>query len=558
MSVPPDSSEPKAPASPENTTPPNNVPKPDDTQGLKRFIQNARQEAKRGGDVNVANIGDGAQVDQIAVGRNILQAKINIGALVVPVRFLLALLAVILVLAVAAWFYFVPATMPPDTTNIAVATFGQQDAQGNFQSSAQGQALSQWLYGKLQDEKSGLPENTKLTVWNDDRMTFLDKRVSIGRIDNEAQAAKLADDLKADMVIFGDLDAGQNPATFVPQFYVRQEKREADELTGAQPLGANLKIDKPVPDLKDFLEQNLQPRAQAVLWFARGIGLDALGEYGKAYQLFCRADVALPNWSAKQGREILYYFMGREALFAGRSDDIARATQDLPKSDWGSCAPFNTAADATDAAQQWFEKSKSINADYARGYFGLGQAHAQRANRIVRAKDHARLNTAQSELAQAIQNFKDALVRIQPGDTRSLMDLKAHAALGSAHILMGQTFILANEADRSKPIALALPDLQRAEAELEPLTRAIPPDQTRFLAQTFLTLGTARQVRGQAAEILHDVDSAATIFTAAAHDFSQCLEIGKREPNDEFLTGTVLPLCTNALTQVNQALGKLK
>lgn len=518
-------------------------------------------------DVNVAQVGAGAQVDQLAVGRNILQAKINIGALVVPVRFLLALLAVALVLAVAAWFYFVPAQMPPNTTNVAVATFGQVDANGRVQDSARAEELSAWLYGKLQAEKPSLPDGTLLTVWND-RMSFLDKRVPLGRIDTEAQAAELADRIKADMVIYGNLNVGQEPATFVPQFYVRQEKREADELTGSQQLGKILNIDKTVSDLKDYLDQNLQPRAQAVLWFARGIGLDALGEYGKAYQLFCRADQSLTNWDAKQGREILYYFMGREALFAGRSDEIARATKDLPRGEWGNCAPFDNAAGATNAALQWFEKSKALNPDYARAYFGLGQAHAQRANNIVRAKNQEnssaaqykeRLGTARNELASAIENYQAALARLPQGDARSLMNLKTRAALGSAYILVGQTYLLANEAERDvNLVKMAVPDLLRAEAELDPLTRAIPFDQTRFLAQTFLTLGVARQVHGQTAEILEDFAAAKTTYTAATRDFAQCLEIGKREPNDEYLAGTVMPLCARALGEVNQALGKIK
>lgn len=533
------------------------TPQPSTLEQLKNFARDAASAAAREPDVNTVEIGAGARVEQIAVGRNILQAKINIGALVVPVRFLLALVGVALVVAAAAWFYFVPAQMPLDTTNIAVANFGQVDAQGNAQDNARARELSAWLYGKLQSEKSGLPDGTKLTVWND-AMTFLEKRAPLGRVDNEAQAMELANRVGADMVIYGNLDVNQDPAQFVPQFYVRQAGREADELTGTQPLGKKLIIDKSVPELKDYLDLNLKPRADAVLWFARGIGLDALGEYGRAYQLFCNADMTLTNWDATQGREILYYFMGREALFAGRTDARARATETLGPA-WGTCTPFHNAAEATDAAQQWFEKSKSINDNYARAYFGIGQAHAQRANAIVRdrARDMPGLETARTELGQAIENFQAALDRLPQDDSDSLVDLKTRAAMGAAYILSGQTYVLANQADAANhPLEPALSELERAETILEPLTRAIPADQTRFRAQVYLTLGVARRLRGHTFQVLNDAVSAKDAYTHAADDFAQCLEIGKREPNDDFLQNDVLPNCTREQNEVTQALSK--
>ncbi len=535
------------PESPEPTSPPPNA-----ARKLRQFIRNARADAKRGGDVNVAQVGEGAQIDQIAVGRNILQAKINIGTFVLPVRFLLALLGVALLVAVGAWFYFVPATMPPNTTNVAVANFGQTGADGRAENSARAEELSAYLFGKLRTAQPSLPDGTTLTVWND-RMSFLEKRAPLGRIDTEAQAIDLANRIGADMVIFGNLDAGQDPAQFVPQFYVRQEKREADELTGAQQLGKKLNIDKSVGELKDYLDQNLQPRAQAVLWFARGIGLDALGEYAKSYQVFCRADVALTDWDADQGREILYYFLGREALFAARTDEIARATQNLPRAEWGNCAPFNSAAEATDAAQKWFEKSITTNSQYARAYYGVGQAHAQRANAILRVRDQppAALETARVELASALENYKAALERLPQGDTRSLVDLKTRAAIGSAHILLGQTFALSNQTNA------AIQEYAEAEAALEGLARAIPSDQTRFLAQTFYTLGVARRLRAHQFDILLDPAMAKVAYTAAVNDFAQCLTIGKREPNDEFLRDDLLVKCADVKMQVEQALASL-
>jgi tetratricopeptide (TPR) repeat protein len=557
-SPPPDLPERKPPAPSEPLT-----PKPDDAAGLKHFIKNARQEANRGGDVNVAQVGEGAQVEQIAVGRNILQAKINIGALVVPVRFLLALLAVVFVLAFAAWFYFVPARMPADTTNIAVATFGQKDAQGNIQSSAQGAELSRWLFGKLQDEKTGLPEGTTLTVWNDS-MTFLEKRVPIGNVRTEQEAEALARSIGADMVIYGNLDVGQSPAAFTPQFFILQEKREADELSGSQPLGPQLFIGKPINELKPYLDDQLQPRARALLWFAQGIGQDLLGNYHKAYQIFCQADRALAGWDDSQGRAILDYFLGREALFSGQNDDAARKTLTLPADQWGKCKPFNAAADATDTAQEWFEQSAQLDPTYARAYFGIGQAHVQRANRLVRTvpQDQATrqtmlaqvaqtLNTTRAELDQALGAFQKALTLLPPQGAPSLVDVKTRAAMGSAYILYGQTYILQDQyANATKAFAQAV-DV------LTPLIPQVDASQARLLVQLNLNLGIAQRLRGHAFEAMNDPANAKRAYGAALPPLETCLALGANEKTDRFVQDTLLPNCAQQRAEIQQAMQKL-
>ena len=111
--LPPDLPERKTSTPQENQNLQDPNPNAENPSEFKRFIKHARQEAKRGGDVNVAHVGQAAQVDQLAVGRNILQAKINIGTLVIPVRFLLVLLVVALVVVVAVWWIATPGQMPP-------------------------------------------------------------------------------------------------------------------------------------------------------------------------------------------------------------------------------------------------------------------------------------------------------------------------------------------------------------------------------------------------------------------------------------------------------------
>src|SRR5512136_761078 len=122
---------------------------------LQRFLARAiRQEH---GDIIAANIGEGAQ--NVAVGKFILQNNVRIGALVVPVRFIVALLAVALVVAIAVWIAVVPDKMPESTFNVAVAEFGQLDKNGQLHASKDGASLSEWMFGKLQAEAASLPQD---------------------------------------------------------------------------------------------------------------------------------------------------------------------------------------------------------------------------------------------------------------------------------------------------------------------------------------------------------------------------------------------------------------
>jgi hypothetical protein len=76
---------------------------------LQRFL--ARHERQASGDIIAVNIGEGAQ--NVAVGRFVWQNNVRIGALVVPVRFILVLLAVAAAVAAGVWWAVVPARCAP-------------------------------------------------------------------------------------------------------------------------------------------------------------------------------------------------------------------------------------------------------------------------------------------------------------------------------------------------------------------------------------------------------------------------------------------------------------
>ena len=114
-----------------------------------------------------ASVGDGNQ--GVAVGKNIVQ----IGTLVIPVIPVVAGL-VLLVAGAGAFVYFSlgPAQMT-GPFSVAVAEFGEVDASGQVHHSPDGERLSEWIYGGLQDELKPCRKSSTCepgtTAWVGDR-----------------------------------------------------------------------------------------------------------------------------------------------------------------------------------------------------------------------------------------------------------------------------------------------------------------------------------------------------------------------------------------------------
>ncbi|HXV43450.1 MAG TPA: hypothetical protein VEC96_10325, partial [Anaerolineae bacterium] len=250
--------------------------------------------------------------------------------------------------------------------NIAVAETGQQDANGALESSKDGQQLGQWIFTELQNEYQNLPQEFDVQVWHDGP-ELAAKNVTIGLVADDEAAAQLANEINANLVIYGNLVGPENAANFTPKFYVKPlqgEAGELDELKGPFQLGAPIPIPIPLDTGDPVLIASLKPevslRAKALRWFTIGLIWDLAGQTVKALTTFQQAEQELKEWGEKnQGKEILYYFIGREALFLSRTESEAQKV-------------FASAEEARATAEAYFQKALSSNPDYARADIGLG------------------------------------------------------------------------------------------------------------------------------------------------------------------------------------------
>ncbi len=194
--------------------------------------------------------------------------------------------------------------------NVAVAQFEAVDTQGSVWP-GDAADISSEVYDRIHQE---------LTILNDEGFDFqVRSPADTGRVSGDtraeraAAAAQLADEIDADVVVFGAVEADG----IRPEFFVQNRKSAlagAEELTGDHEMGSRI-LGSPL-DLGSLtdnstLRQSLAARARSLSRFVIGLSWYAGGEYGEALKAFGQADD--PAWLESDGKEILYLFMGNAA-----------------------------------------------------------------------------------------------------------------------------------------------------------------------------------------------------------------------------------------------------
>lgn len=548
---------------------------------MKKFFVFLRQlfpPIQRAPAKNVANIGENVQIGQFAQGSNILQFQI--GAFVFPVRTLLALVAVAAIAALGVWWLVTPGQMSQggSAANVAIVEFGARDAQSRVTHSAQGAYLADWLYNRLKFELADLPETTRPQFWHlatsFDLSHLFEKRLT-APIQNEQDSERVAQQVGASIVIYGDLVEGTSVEAFVPQLYVAQKKGEADELTGSQQLGQPIPLPNPIND--EYLATYLQPLGRALVWFSRGLQQDLNGRYDLAYQIFQQGEQNLADWDEQQGKEVLYYFIGREALFLANCESDAQIVFKPQANVSGVERALNEAEKNFARARQIAERDGRV---YARATLGLGQVAFQRAQRQLIPPeattagqcrinvspmgaprpcpprtppnmDAAALNQAREYISQAITLFDRARAELpQPAPAR--LDAKFSAARATADTLLGTVELLQQNPAVAETLA------RNASATLQTLTQTTPADDRRTRANVYLALGSAYALAGSARHAQNDAPNAIPQFENAASAYNACVNMIPADDPDAFLRALLLPNCFCARADTQKILDGLR
>lgn len=403
--------------------------------------------------------------------------------------------------------------------NIVVTNFGEIDpTTGQVRASEVGATLSQWLYEGLAGElerNRDLPLADQLLVWHD-TVADPNKNRAIGVVEGDTPqarqeaAAALAKALNAHMVIYGNVTAGDGAPGLDMEFYLSPlaSKDEFATITGGHSLGREIPL-PPSFNMADPLmrigvkETRLGPRSRAVFWLTVGLTQQLLGRSEQALQTFQQAEQALADWPESDGKEILYFFLGREHLILGQVDE----------------------------AQRYFERAVAVNPDYARAQVALGSVFARRARDS--ADPEARLGPPDF-LAQARQRQELGIALAEAaGDP--LLEAVGRTALAKTYRTVAQTYYQLDRFDEAQEaLAQGLMQARRAQQLLSDTL------EYRLLAQAFETEGAgailwadiARRQRLPAEALAHAQQAQAALRA--------CIEQGRNAPFDAFLQDVVI------------------
>ncbi len=479
------------------------------------------------GDDISAEIGKGAQ--GVAVGKNIVQ----IGTLVIPILPTLILVVILLAAAGGVYFYFQnqrPKKMD-GIFNVAVAQFGQSDAQGAGKPSDIGKALSKQVYDSLKTELDNLPSSTLQNldpqIWYDGPQ--VSKQVTIGIIPgttaqarNQA-ACQLASAINAQVIIYGNLPQSGSSSNFVPETAICNNpalRIDADEIVGNYPgkgIPMTLLVSQNDPNAKLSVKTRLDAMVNSLSYLSIGIMYDFIGKNDQALKEF---QAAIDQSIDAENNEVFWFFIGRENLYSKNND----------------------------TAQANFEEALKANPGYARAHIGLGSVYVARAQELP-ANDPKRV----SDLEMALAEYQKA-VDESANSTSGLIGPKAILSLGTAQLLQGEDQVAGKDlASGEKSFTAAINNIHKVLPSLTDNT------QYRLSAQAYEAMASAYFQLGQIDQIKAAVPDAKSNFNRASQAYAACISQGQQAAYDKILNDQVVSaLCVPYKKAVDDAIAALK
>jgi tetratricopeptide (TPR) repeat protein len=445
------------------------------------------------------------------------------------IQALLAIIVIVVILGVNG--AFAAHVMPEGIFNIAVAQFGEMDANGVIRSSKTGQLLSDWTVTNLRDELKR--EDSNLVIWPNQSNIFTRTSVPLVQPDT---AEKTASDLNTDLLLYGYIDTRTNPPQLILNFWVApQDKYKFEDIQGSTQIGKPIRIVN-LNDPGISVQGELERQSIAVAFIAMGLAQEQLGQSQDALTAFLKAEGTAPQ------SEMVQFFIGREYLF------LAEFQPDRQEDYWQK-------------AEVAFQKAIGFNDQYAKAYLGLGSVYMKRSAELL---DKA-MASSQAVDPQAIQLAEQTISTYQkvlelkedPGLFGNPVKDVARTALGNAYRQKGAILFYQRDVDSAlKAFDEAVQFLETSRPIFE---ASIPEHESyrRYLAQTYEYLATVYEWQGSAFEAKQDYDRALAAYQKSADVFNQCISQGKNSPDLVIQNDIIEKYCQPKLEEVKQRYDEL-
>lgn len=275
--------------------------------------------------------------------------------------FIILLLAV---LGVGAGLYFALRPYQPEVMSgdfrIAIASFY---VKGSNPQKQVGYDLADTVRQRMEQDLKEINPELVIPIWGPERVGT----IRGDTIDERArQAAKIASQIHADMVVYGVIDTDQDNWQVLPEFYISAENfYEAREVVGQNDLGSPIKIAGIYNTVWRYeFGKQMFARGKALSVMSVGLGYFALHQYDKALASF-QTGQDIPDWNDNQGKKVLYTMT---AFAAGKVGE-ARAQDKQPVE----------AEKNFDLAEHLLKEAIAMDAEYSRPYIGLANLNYMRA-----------------------------------------------------------------------------------------------------------------------------------------------------------------------------------
>ncbi|MBP6016352.1 MAG: ATP-binding protein [Candidatus Promineofilum sp.] len=451
-------------------------------------------------------------------------------------RILIGLSVLLLLGVVAAVLYsqgvFNPLaeTMTGDF-KVAVAEFAVLDEAGRLTSGDGGRRIAERIGSDL-----ALESSLDLNVWFDGPAS--EPHVPIGvvgeGIEGAVEPAERAEQLDADMIVYGTVEPDGDHGTLTARIYARPLfGQDFSRVIGNYDLVSGI----PVFDLADpstEVWQRLDPYARAAARLMLGLRLQRLGDEEIALSHFERAVELVPDL------EIAHYFIGQGNLYLAQQDG-------------------GVDAERLAAAESAFARALAINADNARAQIGAGSIHYLRAQAQLDASTAedftgdrvVAVGDAVTEVELALQTYEPIAAGPEQLDIygvpiASLANYEAGIALrllADAQYRLGSVDAAQAAVDEA---------ISRLTSTLGPL---VASGNYRQIAQAHQALGTAYEWRGFLLAEGGDPAAAAEAYGLAITSYEACAAVQEQFRFDFMVDTIVGTLCRPRIEALKQFAG---
>lgn len=356
-------------------------------------------------------------------------------------------------------FFQLRETPPKQMTGdfrIAVAGFqivGDRDAH------ELGKDLSNGVYLRMEETFDELKPNFTVMVWGPDLVGEID---GLDEKERAINARMIAENTKADVIVYGVIDATENPWEISPAFYLSDTNlSDAQELTGQHHIGLpfTASVRESLIATRIKISNQMAERTSLLALLVEGIAYYSIRDFSTALDKF-RVVSDQNTWSRIGGEELIFLLIGNAAL---KVNDL-------------------------ELAEEAYKRSLDFDDEYARAYAGLGSLAYLRSLEIVKKDDGSQVpsDVDTDLLTESLNLFDNALeAKNQP----ELSDIESKVHFGRGQALLMLSF--------SNPEIAVNPAIPEFDAVIDTYRDGENPRIRDLAAESYARLGLIYAAIGQ-------------------------------------------------------------